>query len=107
VAEMKRQGADVCGPDGCASPLLQDVNMVSAPMIAKERGIQVEEVRREQGIYETYIRLTVMTERQERSVAGTVFSDGKPRIINRSRASSWKASSRPTCSISPIRISRA
>ena len=26
-------------------------------------------------------RLTVDTERQERSVAGTVFSDGKPRII--------------------------
>ncbi len=33
------------------------------------------------GAYETYIRLTVVTERQERSVAGTVFSDGKPRII--------------------------
>ena len=33
------------------------------------------------GAYESYIRLTVVTERQERSVAGTVFSDGKPRII--------------------------
>jgi D-3-phosphoglycerate dehydrogenase len=33
--------------------------MVSAPVIAKERGIKVEEVRRpQQGIYETYIRLT-------------------------------------------------
>ncbi|MGI9413253.1 MAG: ACT domain-containing protein, partial [Hyphomicrobiales bacterium] len=31
--------------------------------------------------YDTYMRLTVKTERQERSVAGTVFSDGKPRII--------------------------
>jgi D-3-phosphoglycerate dehydrogenase len=36
----------------------------------------------QQGIYETYIRLTILTERQERSVAGTVFSDGIPRIIN-------------------------
>jgi D-3-phosphoglycerate dehydrogenase len=27
------------------------------------------------------MRLTVKTEQQERSVAGTVFSDGKPRVI--------------------------
>ncbi|MEO9527621.1 MAG: phosphoglycerate dehydrogenase, partial [Roseibium sp.] len=48
----------------------------------KERGIKVEELRREkQGAYETYMRLSVITERQERSVAGTVFGDGKPRII--------------------------
>ena len=37
--------------------------------------------RRFCGAYEQYMRLTVKTERQERSVAGTVFSDGKPRII--------------------------
>jgi D-3-phosphoglycerate dehydrogenase len=56
--------------------------MVSAPILARERGIQVEEVRRGQaGAYENYIRLTVKTERQERSVAGTVFADGKPRVI--------------------------
>ena len=35
----------------------------------------------QRGAYETYIRLTVKTDQQERSVAGTVFSDGKPRII--------------------------
>ena len=63
-------------------PSLQDINMVSAPQIAKDRGIQVETINREQqGAYENYIRLTVMTERQERGVAGTVFSNGKPRII--------------------------
>ncbi len=63
-------------------PQLQTVNMVSAPAIARERGIAVEEVRREQqGAYENYIRLTVLTEKQERSVAGTVFADSRPRII--------------------------
>jgi D-3-phosphoglycerate dehydrogenase len=42
----------------------------------------VEEVRREQqGAYEGYIRLTLITERQERAVAGTVFSGGRARII--------------------------
>ena len=33
------------------------------------------------GAYETYIRVTVVTPSQERSVAGTVFADGKPRVI--------------------------
>ena len=44
--------------------------------------MRVDEVRQTQrGAYETYIRLTVKTGTFERSVAGTVFSDGKPRII--------------------------
>jgi D-3-phosphoglycerate dehydrogenase len=42
----------------------------------------VDEVRQSQrGAYGTYIRLSVRNEKQERAVAGTVFSDGKPRII--------------------------
>ena len=50
--------------------------------MVKERGISVEEVRRgEEGAYQTYMRLSVVTERQERSVAGTVFSNGQPRLI--------------------------
>ena len=56
--------------------------MVSAPVVARERGVKVDEVRQtKRGAYDNYIRLTVTTERQQRSVAGTVFSDGKPRII--------------------------
>ncbi|PLX42345.1 MAG: phosphoglycerate dehydrogenase [Hyphomicrobiales bacterium] len=67
---------------GLLKPVLEDVNMVSAPAIARERGIQVEEIKREHhSVFDSYMRLTVMTERQERSVAGTVFSDGNPRII--------------------------
>jgi D-3-phosphoglycerate dehydrogenase len=62
--------------------MLGTVNMVSAPIVARERGIKVDEVRQSQrGAYETYIRLTVKTDTIERAVAGTVFSDGKPRII--------------------------
>jgi D-3-phosphoglycerate dehydrogenase len=82
VAEMNVRALTAAALAGLFRPLLQDVNMVSAPVIARERGIQVEEVRREQqGAYESYMRLTVKTDRQERSVAGTVFSDGKPRLI--------------------------
>jgi len=82
VAEMNIRALTSAALTGLMRPLLQDVNAVSAPAIARERGIAVEEVRREQrGAYENYIRLTVITERQERSVAGTVFTDGKPRVI--------------------------
>ena len=67
---------------GVLKPTLQEINMVSAPQIAKDRGINVETTTRDQqGAYESYIRLTVVTERQERAVAGTVFANGKPRII--------------------------
>jgi D-3-phosphoglycerate dehydrogenase len=62
--------------------MVSEVNMVNAPIIARERGIRVTEVKRDaEGVYESYIRFTVTTERQTRSVAGTVFSDGNPRII--------------------------
>ena len=67
---------------GLLRPLLSDVNMVSAPAMAKERGISVSEVKRDsKGAFDSYIRLSLKTERQQRTVAGTVFSDGKPRII--------------------------
>lgn len=82
VAEMNTRVLTNAALTGLLKPQLTDVNMVSAPVIAKERNIQVSEVKREQrGAYETYIRLTVKTETQSRSVAGTVFSGGKPRLI--------------------------
>lgn len=82
VAEMNTRVLTNAALTGLLKPQLTDVNMVSAPVIAKERNIQVSEVKREQrGAYETYIRLTVKTEKQSRSVAGTVFSGGKPRLI--------------------------
>ena len=67
---------------GVLRPLLSEVNMVSAPTIAQERGISVSEMKSDSsGAFDSYIRLIVKTEKQTRSVAGTVFSDGNPRII--------------------------
>lgn len=58
------------------------VNMVSAPYVARERGVKISETRKDaQGAYGSYIRLIVTSETQTRSVAGTVFSDGRPRFI--------------------------
>jgi D-3-phosphoglycerate dehydrogenase / 2-oxoglutarate reductase len=59
------------------------VNMVNAPSIAKERGIKVSEVRRgQEGAYEGYMKITAtLAGGSARRVAGTVFSDGRPRLI--------------------------
>jgi len=82
VAELNTRALTQAALAGLLKPALSDVNMVNAPIVAKERGIQVSEVRRTQhGIYEGYLMLKVTTERQERSVAGTVFSNGIPRLI--------------------------
>jgi len=57
--------------------------VVSAPSVAKERGIVIEETTREAaGDYDSLITLTVVTEHQTRAVSGTVFADGRPRIVD-------------------------
>lgn len=58
------------------------VNMVNAPFLAKERGLEVREVKTErEGDYHTLIRVSVKTDAGERSVAGTLFSNSQPRLI--------------------------
>ena len=82
VSEMNTRALTAAALAGALQPMLGTVNMVSAPVVARERGIKVDEVRQsKRGAYETYIRFTVKSGDMERSVAGTVFSDGKPRII--------------------------
>jgi D-3-phosphoglycerate dehydrogenase len=68
---------------GLLRPMLGDVNVVSAPVVARERGMEVEETTREAaGDYDSLITVTVETARQTRAVSGTVFADGRPRIVN-------------------------
>jgi len=82
VAALNTKPMTAAALTGVMKPLLTDINMVSAPQIAKDRGIKVETINREQGgAYENFIRLTVTTDTFERSVAGTIFANGKPRII--------------------------
>jgi D-3-phosphoglycerate dehydrogenase len=58
------------------------VNMVNAPLLAKERGMEVREVRTErEADYHTLLRVSVKTEAGERSVAGTLFGDQAPRLV--------------------------
>ena len=58
------------------------VNMVNAPYLAKERGLEVSEIRHErEGAYQTLVRVTVETEQGPRSVAGTLFGKDAPRLV--------------------------
>src|SRR5471032_3113781 len=83
VAQMNTRALTSAAVAGLLRPMLQDVNVVSAPVVAKERGIMVEETTREMaGDYESLITVTVVTQTQTRSISGTVFADGRPRIVN-------------------------
>lgn len=82
TTEMNTKALSSAVLAGLIRSQVSDVNMVSAPIMVKERGIIVSEAKRDKsGVFDGYIRLTVKTGRQTRSVAGTCFSDGKPRFI--------------------------
>src|SRR5215813_12615496 len=83
VAKMNTRAITCAAIAGLLRPILEGVNVVSAPVIAKERGIAVEEIKREgECDYESLVTVTVTTERMTRNVSGTVFADGRPRIVN-------------------------
>ena len=67
---------------GLMSPLMEGVNMVNAPIAARDRGIDVAEtVHDRPSEYQTLVRITVATDQQTRSVAGTLFAGSRPRIV--------------------------
>ncbi len=82
VAELNTKPLTQAALTGLLSPILDSVNMVNAPVIARERNIDVAEVRHQRDCdYQTLIRLTVTSETQTRGVAGTLFGGDKPRIV--------------------------
>ena len=82
VAEMNLEALNCGVVAGIMKRANPDVNMVSAPVVAREKGIQISTTNQDKsGVFDGYIKVTVVTDKRERSVAGTVFSDGKPRFI--------------------------
>ncbi len=68
--------------EGLLSPLMSSVNMVNAPVVARERGIEIIESKNETaGDYTSLIRITVESEAGTRCVAGTLFANQKPRVV--------------------------
>jgi len=82
VAALNTQPLTATLLQGLLAPLLSSVNMVNAPLVAKQRNLAVTTVHQHQiEGYQTLIRLTVHTERGERSVAGTLFHEHRPRLV--------------------------
>jgi D-3-phosphoglycerate dehydrogenase len=66
---------------GVLRPMLAEINMVSAPAVAKERGIVVSESRQDDSpVFDSLMRLTITTTKGKRAFAGTVVG-GQPRIV--------------------------
>src|ERR1700683_5048421 len=83
VAELKIKALTSAAIAGLLRPSLVDINVGSAPAVAAQRGIVIEEMTRAaDGDYESFITLTVETAQQSRAIGGTVFHDGKPRILS-------------------------
>ena len=82
ASEMNTAALNAAAVAGILKASNPEVNMVSAPIMAKERGVDTSTTTQGQtGIFEGYIKLTIKTPQRTRSIAGTVFSDGKPRFI--------------------------
>ena len=82
VAELNTRPLSAVVLEGLLSPLMDTVNMVNAPIVAKERAIEVSEVVHDRvGDYHTLIKLTVETEQRSRSVSGTLFANQSPRLV--------------------------
>ena len=83
AAELNQKpitGAVLAGLMGTYS---DTVNMVNAPFLAKERGLDVREIRHDrEGDYHTLVAVTVGTDAGDRRVAGTLFGNKAPRLVD-------------------------
>jgi D-3-phosphoglycerate dehydrogenase len=82
VSDMNTAALNAAAVAGLMKAANPEVNMVSAPLMAKDRGIDISTTTQgKTGVFDAYIKVTVVTAQRERSIGGTVFSDGKPRFI--------------------------
>ena len=82
VSEMNLAALNQSVIAGVLKAANPDVNLVSAPIVAKDKGMQISTTSQDKsGTFDAYIKVTMVTDKRERSVAGTVFSDGKPRFF--------------------------
>jgi D-3-phosphoglycerate dehydrogenase / 2-oxoglutarate reductase len=81
VTELNTKPLAAAALNGLLSPLMEGVNMVNAPVVAKERNIDVSEVRHERTAhYKTLMKIAVQSDKGNFSVSGTLFGD-KPRLV--------------------------
>ncbi len=82
AAQLNHRPLAAAALAGLLGPMMAGANMVNAPVLARERGIDVAEtVHDRPSEYLTLVRITVTTDRQSRSVAGTLFAGSRPRLV--------------------------
>ncbi len=82
VAELNTRPLTASALAALLAPVLDSVNMVNAPVLARERNIEVTEIKHDRpGDYQSMMRLAVTTDRRTRDVCGTLFGGDKPRIV--------------------------
>ncbi len=81
VAGLNTKPLTAVALEGLLRPLIETVNMINAPVIAKERNIEVSEVKHDRtSNYQTLMRICITSERGNYEVAGTLFG-AKPRLV--------------------------
>ena len=82
VADLNIRALTAAAVKGALQPFMPDINMVNAPLVAKDRGILIEEVKSSAvSNVLSLIRITVKATDMDRHASGTVYQDGKPRIV--------------------------
>lgn len=83
ASEINTAPVTIAAIKGFLTPiLLETVNFVNAPFIAKERGIEIKETRSaDAGDYQSMIALKIKAKDKESYLAGTLYSKKDPRII--------------------------
>jgi D-3-phosphoglycerate dehydrogenase len=82
VAQLNHKPLTAAALAGLMAPMIVGANMVNAPVLARERGIEVTEtVHDRQSEYQTLVRITVSTGAVTRDVAGTLFAGSRPRLV--------------------------
>jgi D-3-phosphoglycerate dehydrogenase len=82
AAELNRRPLTAAALAGVLTPQMGAVNMVNAPVLAKERGIDVAEtIMERRGEYQTLLTVSVTTNQGQRSIAGTLLAENKPRLV--------------------------
>lgn len=85
VAKLNVRPLTAAAITGVMRPFLPDINMVNATLVSKDKGITIEEVKRESsehGNFDSVVRIVVDAQDMARHAAGTVFNDGKPRMVD-------------------------
>jgi D-3-phosphoglycerate dehydrogenase len=83
VAELDSAPITTAVLKGLLDPIMEEaVNFVNAPFIAKDRGIQVNEVKTTaQGDYPSLIKVTASSGKKNFIVAGALYNRKDPRIV--------------------------